>query len=135
MILPNICLLYMQEAKSINHLFLHCPFASEVWSRFLKEISLAWVSLVELSTLISSWHIWGCPIRGKTLWKLTCPAVCWEIWLERNRRAFEDHAEPALNVYLKAKDFACLWGLNCGLEDDYSAASMKRNWPNLFLRN
>lgn len=54
MIIPNVCPLCLQDAKSINHIFIHCSFAFEVWEFFLNEVGLDWVFPKELIMLISS---------------------------------------------------------------------------------
>lgn len=132
MVIPNACPLDLQDAESMNRIFLHCPFAAEIWELFLNEIGLAWVFPKELDVLIYSWKLWLVPKNGGILWKLICLAVCWAKWLERNLRVFENCRELAFIVFLKAKDLVCFWGQNCPLSGEYSFASMKREWLSFF---
>lgn len=50
-----------------------------------------------------------------------------------NQRVFEGCVEPASNVYKKAKDLVCFWGLNYKLRNDYLVATSKRDWSKFFL--
>lgn len=54
MVIPNVCFLCLQEAESIDHMFIHCPFASEI-QVFLKTIGLPchpWVLQNRMDMLI-----------------------------------------------------------------------------------
>lgn len=121
----NVCLICLQEAENINHLFIHCPFAAEVLGMFLRELSLAWVFPNEFMVLFYALRLFRIPKKWQILWELLCPAICWSFWLERNQMVFKGYAEPALNVYKKAKEIVCFWGLNCKLADEYSVVTTK----------
>lgn len=100
---------------------------------FCREIGLLWVFPQDFFSLLMSWRMFGVPRKGKILWNLLLPAICWSIWLERNQTMFEGCAEPVLNVVKKAKDLACFWGVNCNLGEDYLVVSTKRDWCSMFL--
>lgn len=55
--LPNVYPLCLLAAESIEHIFIICPFASEVWTLFLKEIGLSCV-LPKGMDLLLSWDIY-----------------------------------------------------------------------------
>lgn len=105
MIFPNACPLCLHDAKSINHIFIHCPFASEIWEMFLKEIGLSWVFPNRVISLIASWNIWRVSKKGCTLWNSIYLAVYWLIWPERNKKVFEGCMEPAYNVFCRERSW------------------------------
>ena len=87
---PGWCILCKKNNESIDHLFLHCDFSLTLWSNILKEFGLNWViprSCKELLTLCHGFHL---SKKGIILWKTAVTATFWAIWLERNRRIFED---------------------------------------------
>lgn len=86
MVLPNVCLLWLQEAKNIYHLFIHYPYATKVWGRLIHEIELARFFPYDSLAFSLSWKISGVPKKGRILWELLYLATCWCIWLERNQR-------------------------------------------------
>lgn len=71
--------------------------------------------------------------KEATLWKLMCPTRCWLVWLEQNNRVFNDCKEPAYNVYRRAKEVTCFWGLNGFLMEDYSIVSTLEGFFFLFF--
>lgn len=134
-IIPNACSLCIQDAESINHIFIHYPFITEMWERFLKEIGLScWIpNRVEL--LLASWEIGKTSNKGCTLWNLVCPAVYWLVWFEWNKRVFEDCKESAFNVFCKANELTCFGCLNCNHLGDYSVTNTISDWGLLFCCN
>jgi len=122
----------MHDAENINHLFIHCHYASEIWARLLKEVGLSWVIPNRVDWLLASWGIGKVSEKGNTIWKLVYPVVCWLIWLERNKRVFEGCLEPAFNVACRAKEVACSWGLGHNQLGDFSVISTLRDWGRIF---
>lgn len=41
--IPNACPMCMKEGESIDHLFMHCKYAREVWAYIFMEVGLSWV--------------------------------------------------------------------------------------------
>lgn len=133
MLIPNACYLCLYNAGSIDHIFIHCPYVVEIWEMFLKEIGLSWVFPSSIASLIASWNISRVYNKGCSLWKLVCPTVCWLIWLECNKRVFEGSMEPKFNIFCRAKELTCFWGINCKNMGNYSPLDSKREWGSLFL--
>lgn len=133
LIIPNIYSLSMKDAESLDHIFIKCPFTMEVWERFLMEIGLSWVHPNKVDLMLALWNISDISKRGDTLWRLVCPAVCWLVWLEQNNGVFNDCKDLAYNVYHRAKEVTCFWGLNSFLKEDYSVVSILEGWGRLFI--
>lgn len=133
LILLNACPLWLQDEENIKHIFIHYPFASKIWTLFLREIDLSWIFPKGLDMLLLSWEIRKVSRKGRILWSLMCLSACWAIWSERNQRVFEDHSKPAFIVYSKAKHLACFWGLCCNTLGEYSVMHTKEGWGRLYL--
>lgn len=81
----------LQEAKLVNHIFIHYPFANEAWDTILGKAGMAWVFPNNIGNLFQGWSIMKTSKRGRRMWSLICPIVCWALRLERNERDFENH--------------------------------------------
>lgn len=106
----------------MDHIFIHCPFASKVWNLFLGDIGLSWVIPQGMDFLLLPCDIVKTSRKAKILWSLVCFAVCWAIWLER---VFEESSKPAYVIYSYAKELACFWGLRCRHLGVYSMVNTK----------
>ena len=65
----------------------------------MKEFGKEWViprSSIDLLSLGQSFFL---DKKGKTLWKVATIATFWAIWLERNRRIFEEVHESVESVW------------------------------------
>lgn len=113
MYLPNICPLCYRDVESVDHIFLHCSYVSEVWGEIMMEAGIDWVFPRCLWDSFLSWKVRKLSPRSKVLWSLVFPSVCWTIWLDRNQTIFENHAELAYNIFRKAKDLLCFWATSC----------------------
>lgn len=82
LILLNAYPLCLQDVESIEHIFIHCLFVSEVWTLFLREIGLSWVFPQGIDMLLLSWEIRNVSRKGRILRSLVCPVVCWGVTKE-----------------------------------------------------
>jgi ribonuclease HI len=82
---PNIFQLCYNDAESVDHLFIKCPFSRQVWDRITLELNLKtnW----DGSTLTTCFDYWS--HREHKLMHLPS-LVCWSIWLVRNKKIFEN---------------------------------------------
>lgn len=88
---PSVCVLCFEKEESIDHIFIHCPFALKGWS-FLLQIfgfTRCMPSRIDdwLLEALQGWHLKG---KAKILWNCAARALLWNIWLERNYGIFED---------------------------------------------
>ena len=125
---PNWCVLCRGDTEDLNHLLLHCPFSSTLWNRVLNELGLSWVkpqAVVNLFSLNLGSHI---SKRGKVLWRVIVQALCWSLWLERNKRVFEDCHESLEDVWDRVK-FRVAWWVS--IHKDFKTFPMSdivRDW-------
>lgn len=67
LMIPNTCSLCMKEVKSIDHIFIHCPYITKVWVRLVREIGLSWVAPNRVKLMLASWNIRNIPKKYATL--------------------------------------------------------------------
>ena len=75
--------------ESVDHLLLHCPVTHTLWSFMLKAFSIHWVMPRSVVGLLSCWHQW-LGKHNSNIWNLILGCLMWIVWLERNRRSFEN---------------------------------------------
>nr|XP_033510409.1 uncharacterized protein LOC104090014 isoform X2 [Nicotiana tomentosiformis] len=104
--LVNRCYMCQQQSESVNHLFLHCSVAKEIWNFFYTIFGLKWVMPQSTKQAFESWYFWRVGKSIRKIWKMVPAAIFWCIWKERNRRCFDGISTPLYS--LKA---ACLVNL------------------------
>uniref|UniRef100_A0A7N2M263 Importin N-terminal domain-containing protein n=1 Tax=Quercus lobata TaxID=97700 RepID=A0A7N2M263_QUELO len=87
--LATWCCMCCCDGESVDHLLLHCPVTHSLWTFMLQAFGIHWVMPGSVAGLLSCWHQW----LGKhnlDIWNLVLGCLMWIVWLERNRRSFED---------------------------------------------
>ena len=87
--LANWCWMCCCDGESVDHLLLHCPVTHSLLTLMIQAFGIHWVMPGLVAGLLSCWHQW----LGKhnlNIWNLVLGCVMWIVWLERNRRSFED---------------------------------------------
>ena len=84
---PTKCNLCEQDTKSIDHLFLSCPYASKVWKSLTYHAGIPhfWNSL----DIKLVWKDWISGPHFSTLVALSVFAI-WGIWLAWNKKLFDE---------------------------------------------
>jgi hypothetical protein len=100
------CCLRDQTLETTFHLIIDCPFAKEVWNEFLQQEPLV-VQAVENSLSTKEW--WDniqmrCTSPGKKQSISTATYNIWNIWIERNRRIFQDKRLLPREVASRTRD-------------------------------
>ena len=102
----NVCILdwcYMCKcnSESVDHLFLHCPVASELWDMVFGLFEVNWVMPLSVVGLFACWQGRFGRHRNGDIWKVIPLCLMWCIWKERNSRCFEDieRAMPDLKLF------------------------------------
>jgi hypothetical protein len=73
----------------VDHLLIHCPVVSLLWSWILGVFGISWVLPQTVAELLFSW--WnGLGRHSSDVWNLVPLCLMWSVWKERNSRTFED---------------------------------------------
>lgn len=76
----NWCCICKHDEEIVNHLFLRCEVAQELWSLVLFLFVVAWVFLNKVKEVIFFWS--GCWVaEGAPL------VILWLLWGEKDRRS------------------------------------------------
>ncbi|KAG2724440.1 hypothetical protein I3760_01G016600 [Carya illinoinensis] len=79
-----------KDGESVNHLFLHCEVSRFLWDEVLSWTGLHWVMPKDVVDLMVGWKgLKGCK-KAASVWKMIPPCLMWCLWIERNRRCFDD---------------------------------------------
>ena len=104
---------YMCKCNSVNHLFLHCPVASELWDMVFGLFGVNWIVPLSVVGLFAYWQGHFGRLCNGVIWKIVPSCLMWCIWKERNNRCFEDseRAMPDLKLlFLKTLlDWFSVW--------------------------
>ena len=98
--LTNRCYLCMKNLETVDHLLIHCEFTRFCWDTFLLKFGIAIAAPGTCLELLKSWSSAPLKKRGKILWNLLPAAIWWNIWAERNNRAFNNKAKTKQQVNL-----------------------------------
>ena len=79
-----------RNGESIDHLFLHCPFASDLWFMVLGLFGVSWVMPHTVLGLLWCWQGNFGRHRNGYIWSIIPHCLLWCLWKERNSRCFED---------------------------------------------
>ncbi|KAM7481515.1 hypothetical protein LguiB_006098 [Lonicera macranthoides] len=129
MISPACCILCKRDYESIDHLVIHCSFASSVWGNISKEFGVqaafprSWCELLSIK-----WTFRGNKERSFTLWRCYCKALLWCIWKERNSRIFENKVEDIDKIWDRIKALASLWAYSSNRFGFTSISEIQRDW-------
>ena len=88
--LASWCCMCCCDGESVDHLLLHCPVTHSLWTFMLQAFGIHWVMPSSVVGLLSCWHQW-LGNHNSDIWNLVPGCLMWIVWLERNRRSFEDN--------------------------------------------
>ncbi|KAM1157902.1 hypothetical protein ACFX1X_028768 [Malus domestica] len=108
---PHWCSLCKAKEESVNHIFLHCSYSIQLWWKLFQEVKVSWVIPKRCFELLSTnFKALGKWKKSKALWGCLVSAIFWNIWLERNRRIFEDYTGVGAKVlWGRVKYWASFW--------------------------
>eukprot|EP00253_Pinus_taeda_P031382 PITA_31382 len=105
---PHWCALCRCNTETAQHLLIDCQFAKEVWDLMLHDFRINSPTQISVPDLFTEWsHLYPHRIPHKSLWHKVWNAlpkfVCWQIWLARNQKIFNDLNHSPLQVAAKAR--------------------------------
>ena len=78
------------NSELIDHLFLHCPVAMDMWAMVFGLFGMSWAMPQSVVGLLACWQgRFGCHRNGY-IWLIVPHCLLWCLWRERNSRCFED---------------------------------------------
>jgi hypothetical protein len=100
-----------KQGESGDHVFVQCEVVSQLLERLFLEAGLTWEIPAGSCELLCVRRLsFGRGKKAKVLWGSSLLAVIWVIWMERNRRIFEDYRGVGLEeLWLRVKYLAALW--------------------------
>ena len=82
----------------VHHLLIHCPFAHGVWSAIINMFEINWALPETVEDLFIQWQ-YGCKFFcGRILWIAALYGTIWKLWLERNKRVFQNTSKSVKKV-------------------------------------
>ena len=94
--LVNRCCMCCGDGESVDHLLLQYLVTHTLWSFMFQAFGIHWVMPRSMVGLLSCWHQW-LGKHNSNIWNLIPGCLIWIVWLERNRRSFEN-MEKTLDV-------------------------------------
>ena len=111
--LVNLCCLCCRNAVSVGHLLLFCSIAHSLWMYMLQLFGIEWVMPGSVVDLLFCWYHW-LGKHSSDIWDLVLGCLMWIIWIERNRRSFEDEGKTLVQLLEYCQwtlfDWSCCWG-------------------------
>ncbi|CAN1792257.1 hypothetical protein LINPERHAP1_LOCUS19606, partial [Linum perenne] len=101
MVLANRCVLCGTKEESVQHLFLSCAFASEVWTLVSSKLSIHGPHPSSMVGFIQGWKGLNCLQSFHSAKRAILHAVLWYIWSERNNRIFKDVISSSASTTIK----------------------------------
>ena len=74
----------------MNHLFLHCEVARDLWAHVLKIMDYCWVMPPKVLDVLFCWKRKFDDPHALFVWNLIPLCIWWTLWRERNDRCFEN---------------------------------------------
>ncbi|GFS36279.1 hypothetical protein Acr_00g0045080 [Actinidia rufa] len=104
LIVTEWCFMCKRNAKTTDHLLIHCVAANELWNLVLSIFGIQWVMPRSVRDLFACWSQKSVRGHRRRAWRAALLCLFWSIWRERNLRAFED-IENSL-IFLKTSFLA-----------------------------
>ena len=95
--LANLCCLCCCNAESMDHLLLFCLIAHYLWMYMLRLFGMVWVLPGSVVDLLFCWYHW-LGKHSSDIWDLVPGCLMWTIWIEQNRRSFEDEEKMVVQL-------------------------------------
>ncbi|CAN1151748.1 Transposon TX1 uncharacterized 149 kDa protein [Linum perenne] len=130
-IFPNRCVLCGRAAESVDHIFIHCAFTTQVWSKLSSTLSIHGPLPSSFKDLLLMWKYMNCAPHFAVVREVLIHSVIWNIWLERNDRIFRDSIRSTQQVFIRIWLAIARWLHAFGRFSD----SKQEEWIRLCLDN
>ena len=100
------------KGESVDHFFLHCPIAMDLWSMVLVLFGVSWVMLQSIVGLLACWQGKFGHHRNGHIWLIVPHCLMWCLWRERNR-CFEDNERSIPELKLSFFSLELYWIGRC----------------------
>ena len=97
-ILVSWCCMCKVDGESVDHLFLHCALARELWTTVFSLFGMYWVMPKRIVNVLASWKGRLGRHKNRYIWEAVPHCVMWCLWRERNARTFEDCERNILDL-------------------------------------
>ncbi|CAN1227112.1 hypothetical protein LINPERPRIM_LOCUS2764 [Linum perenne] len=101
MVLVNRCVLCGSDLESVDHLFISCAFASEIWTLVSSKLSIHGPLPSSVMELIKGWKGLNCLPSFSVVMDALLHAIFWFTWKERNDRIFRDASSSPSSTMIK----------------------------------
>jgi hypothetical protein len=78
------------DGESMDHSFLHCALARELWTMVFSLFGMYWVMPKRIVDVFASWKGRLGRHKNRHTWEVVPHCVMWSLWRERNARTIED---------------------------------------------
>jgi hypothetical protein len=82
------CCMRRCSSKTVDHLFVHCDVAKELWSLVFSMFSVHWLMPKTILELLFGWSNWFGKHGSYLVWNMVPLCLKWKIWRERNSHTF-----------------------------------------------
>ncbi len=97
-ILVSWCCMCKADGESVDHLFLHCNLARELWTMVFSLFGMQWVMLRRVVDVLACWKGRLGRHKNRIIRDAIPHSVLWCLWRERNARTFEGSERNMLNL-------------------------------------
>ena len=107
---PSWCIMCKKEGEYVDHILLHCDFIKHIWAKMwdlfgvIGDVPYRWAEFI-----VIKWRFQQHGKKIKVLWRFLMMAVAWLVWLERNRRVFEERWNSIEELWCHARFLVGLW--------------------------
>ena len=93
---PRFRVLCATNEKTIDHIFLNCPFSIHIWSQLANYIKMKLLCLLPSAYLFKSdWKYTSINKCDRVTWDFIVVAIFGGIWREHNNRIFNSSARSS----------------------------------------
>uniref|UniRef100_A0A0V0IE94 Putative ovule protein n=1 Tax=Solanum chacoense TaxID=4108 RepID=A0A0V0IE94_SOLCH len=103
------CFLCEEQGETVNHLFLHCKWTTQLWQMFTNMREIKWVKPGRIKEVLKCWNRDGNAGRKEERWKMVPSCIWWTVWLERNQRCHEGKQSNIQRFKLKCLALYYFW--------------------------